>query len=424
MTNKVKLRTRTSVPQADFVHANDDFPAFVGGFGSGKTAAGVLRALRLKYAYPGQNLAYYLPTYDLVRMIGYPRFTEILTNAGVKHSLNKSEHVLSIKGKGAVIFRTLDNPDRIVGYEVADSIVDELDTLKLADAERAWNQIIARNRQKKPDGARNTVGVATTPEGFRFVYERWRKNPTDGYRLIRASTYSNARNLPAGYIDSLKRSYPAQLINAYIEGEFVNLTSGAVYPDFSREENHTPETIAEGEELHIGLDFNVYNCTAAVGVIRFGVPRILGELVKMRDTPHVIQTIKEKYAGHQINIYPDASGQSNKTVNATESDILLLRQAGFIVHVPTKNPFVKERVMAVNALVCNSLGVRTLLVNTLLCPTITECLEQQIYDQNGEPDKKEGKDHAPDALGYFLHFRWPIVKPTGTHMINMPHMGR
>jgi len=52
-----------------------------------------------------------------------------------------------------------------------------------------------------------------------------------------------------------------------------------------------------------------------------------------------------------------------------------------------------------------------LLVNTRQCPTLTECLEQQAYDKNGEPDKSTGKDHPPDALGYFITYRWPIVKP-------------
>lgn len=424
MTTRVALRSRASAPQAEFINAQDQFPAMVAGFGSGKTQAAIMRALRLKFAYPRQNVAYYLPTYDLVRMIGYPRFEEVLGNARVKYRLNQSDHVLTIHNKGRVIFRTLDNPARIVGYEVADSIVDELDTLKQDDAAHAWRQVIARNRQKKPDGSLNTVGVATTPEGFRFVYETWAKKPADGYRLIRASTYSNARNLPAGYIESLKRSYPAQLIAAYLEGQFVNLAAGAVYPDFDRTKNHTPETIAEGEDLHIGLDFNVYNCTAVVGVVRLGVPRILGELVKMRDTPHVIQTIKEKYPGHAIHVYPDASGQSNKTVNATESDILLLKRANFTVHVPNRNPFVKERVMSVNGLICNSNGERRLLINTLAAPTVTECLEQQIYDANGEPDKSAGKDHAPDGLGYFIHYRWPIVRPAAAHSTRVSIMTR
>ena len=425
MQTNVRLLSRASVPQAEFINnTTDQFPAMVAGFGSGKTQAAIMRALKLKFAYPKQNIAYYLPTYDLVDMIGYPRFSEILTNARIGFKINERKHVLTVKDKGSVVFRTLDKPARIVGYEVADSIVDELDTLKKADAEYAWRQIIARNRQKKPDKSLNTVGVATTPEGFRFVYEQWAKNPAQGYKLIRASTYSNERNLPAGYIDSLKRSYPPQLIAAYLEGQFVNLTSGAVYPDFDRIKNHTDEMLAEGEELHIGLDFNVYNCTAVIGVTRSGSPMILGELVKMRDTPHVITTIKEKYPGRRINVYPDASGQSNKTVNATESDLSLLQQAGFHVWVPSRNPFVKERVMSVNSLINNSVNKRTLLINTKVAPTTTEALEQQIYDDNGEPDKKSGKDHPPDALGYWLHYRWPIIKPVSTHSKLMPHLAR
>lgn len=126
----IKLVSRASLPQHEFVSASEQFPCMVAGFGSGKTDAAIKRALRLKWAYPSQDVAYYLPTYDLVRMIGYPRFTSLLHSAGVKYTLNKSDHVISIAARGQIIFRTLDNPDRIVGYEVADSIVDELDTLK------------------------------------------------------------------------------------------------------------------------------------------------------------------------------------------------------------------------------------------------------------------------------------------------------
>src|SRR5690606_8509967 len=136
-----------------------------------------------------------------------------------------------------------DTPERIVGYEVADSLVDELDTLRPDQAREVWNKIISRNRQKKPDGSLNTVGVATTPEGFGFVYERWKKGPAPGYRLIKATTYSNTRNLPPGYIDSLKSSYPPALLAAYLDGEFVNLTAGSVYPEYDRNLNASSETI-------------------------------------------------------------------------------------------------------------------------------------------------------------------------------------
>ena len=408
----VFLRACASEPQARFINSDNAYPAFVAGYASGKTFAAMLRLLKLKYDYPTGDVAYYLPTYDLVRLIAYPRLTAILSDAGVGHTLNKQEHTLTIHGKGMIIFRTLDTPDKIIGYEVMDSLVDELDTLSAEKAEDCWIKIIARNRQPKPDGKINTVGVATTPEGFRFVYDRWEKVKEEGYELIRASTYSNAVHLAKGYILNLKRSYPKQLIAAYLEGKFVNLTAGAVYPDFDRVLNGTTAVIQPGEDLHIGVDFNVYNCSAAVGVIRGGKAAILDELVEMRDTPAVIATIKQKYGAAHPNIfvYPDASGANSHTTNAAESDIALLRQAGFKVRAPDANPRVKDRVAAVNGVTCNGLNERRFFVNARRCPTLVECLEQQVYDKNGEPDKSAGKDHMPDALGYFLHNRYPIAK--------------
>jgi hypothetical protein len=68
----------------------------------------------------------------------------------------------------------MEQPQRIVGYEVAHSLVDEIDIMAADKARDAWNKIIARNRQKC--GMPNTVGVATTPEGFKFVYDRWKKH--------------------------------------------------------------------------------------------------------------------------------------------------------------------------------------------------------------------------------------------------------
>lgn len=407
-------------PQARFLQLPQKFRAYVGGFGSGKTWVGCTGICEGIWKHPKINQGYFAPSYPQIRDIFYPTIEEVATGMGLTIDINQgNKEVHFYEGstyRGTTICRSMDAPESIVGFKIGNALIDELDVMKTEKARLAWRKIIARMRYQK-DGLRNGIDVATTPEGFRFVYEQFYKQPLEKpelqslYGLIQASTYENAKFLPADYISSLRSSYPEQLIAAYLNGNFVNLTSGSVYPDFSRASNHTDETIREAEELHIGLDFNVYNCTAAVGVIRDGKPRVLSELVKMRDTPHVITTIQEKFAGHKINIYPDASGNSNKTVNATESDILLLRRAGFTVHVPNKNPFVKERVMAVNALICNSEGIRTLLVNTRLAPTVTECLEQQVYDQNGEPDKTEGKDHAPDALGYFLHFRWPIIKP-------------
>lgn len=308
----------------------------------------------------------------------------------------------------------MEHPDRIVGYEVAHSIVDELDTLPVEKARAVWNKIIARNRQKatttKGRQVPNTVGVVTTPEGFRFVYERWKKNPARGYQLIQAKTEENSANLPPNYVQTLADTYPESLLQAYLDGEFVNLTSGSVYSSFDRAQHATQDKIEGNEPLHIGMDFNVNNMSAAVFVLREGQPRAVDELVGYRDTPDMIRAIRERYEGHHVTIYPDASGASRKSVNASLSDIALLRQAGFTVLANNRNPAVKDRIMAVNLL----LEKGQLLVNPDRCPTLTESLERQAYNKNGEPDKDGGFDHMNDALGYFIVYKFGLTRSTVT----------
>lgn len=400
------MQIRLSRPQLEFAGAQDQFPAFVGGFGSGKTHAGIARALARKLQYPGQNVAYYLPTYGLIKDIAFPRFAEMLTLMGIPFQINRSDKDIKVATFGKIILRTMDSPEAIIGYEVADSVVDELDTLPMEKARDVWNKIIGRNRQKKPDGSLNTVAVATTPEGVRFVHWRWVANRTTGYRVIHAATESN-RHLPEGYVQSLRDSYPPQLLAAYLDGRFVNLTSGSVYSSFNRDRCDSDAEIRAGEQLYIGQDFNVGAMCSAVAVKRVTGWHIVDELTGVLDTPELIKTINSRYPGHAIAVYPDASGSSRKTVDASKSDIALLQAAGFSVRAKPANPPVKDRIMAVNG----AFERADLWVNARKCPTVASSLEQQAYDKNGEPDKGAGFDHMNDALGYLAVYEMPIRKP-------------
>ncbi|OVE45672.1 terminase large subunit domain-containing protein [Chromobacterium violaceum] len=424
-----EIRMTMTEPQAEFFQLPDKYPAFVGGFGTGKTEALAMCATRDALESSNALIALYEPTYDLVRLILAPRMEEKLTDLGIRYRYNKTENIIytSNGGCGDFVLRTLDNPARIVGYESYRAHVDEIDTLKKDQATLAWRKIIARNRQRPRglEAAFNKVAVYTTPEGFNFVYETWGKNPKPGYKMVQAPTRTNPF-LPPDYIDSLRASYPPQLIEAYLEGRFVNLNSGCVYPEFSRTLNHAPTVALPGEPLHIGMDFNVNKMAAIVFVVRDDAPHAVGELVKVRDTPEMARLIRERYQmqGHQITIYPDASGQNTSSKSASQSDLSILQGAGFQILAKSANPPVKDRVNSVNALIMNGQSVRRLMVNTDLCPTFTESLEQQPYDDNGEPDKKTGHDHTNDAGGYFMVWRWPVVKPIATHGAHVPHMNR
>jgi phage terminase large subunit len=398
-----------TLPQYRYITSQAKFPAMVAGFAAGKTEAAIMRSVFGLLANPGFNRGFYEPTYDLIRMIAWPRFEAFLSDANIPYTLHKSPiNQISVPGYGNIFFRSMDNPTRIVGYEHADADIDELDTLKKDEAAYVWRQVIARNRQKKPTG-QNTVGVTTTPEGFRFVYETWKREAKPGYEIIQAPTRSNP-HLPDGYIESLQDIYPAQLLSAYLEGNFVNLTSGTVYASYNRTAHDSAETIRPGEPLFICCDFNVTKQAATVYVQRDGgrVWHCVAELVNMYDTPEMVRIIQSRWQsqGHKIYIYPDASGGSRKSVNASISDIALLEQAAFVVRSKSTNPAVKDRVMSTNA----AFEAGRLRVNASVCPNVASCFEQQTY-KNGEPDKSSGNDHQNDASTYPIAYEMPIVKP-------------
>src|SRR5690606_7172481 len=116
-------------PQHSYISATERFPCMVAGFGSGKTVAGVVRALTLKARYPKLDVGYYLPTRALVKTVGCPAFFEVMDLMGRHGRVNKSDHRIEVRGAGGIIFRSMDDPALLVGYKHADAIVDELDTL-------------------------------------------------------------------------------------------------------------------------------------------------------------------------------------------------------------------------------------------------------------------------------------------------------
>lgn len=398
-----KIRLRLTEPQERFVFSEAPHPGLVAGYGAGKSHAAVIRIALRALQYPKMSFGFVEPTFDLVRLIAWPRFEQMFDEWGVEYDLNKSESILRVENDAQIIFRSADNPHRMVGFEIADGVVDEADTLRPDQMADVWTKMLGRCRQKKPDGSRNTLGAVSTPEGFGWMYQTFGKELRTGYELIRAPSSSNPY-LPADYLDQLRATYSTSQLQAYLDGEFVNLTAGSVYPEFDRRLNHSDERIQQGEPLHIGLDFNVTKMAAVVFVLRNGKPHAVKEYTDVFDTPAMCALIKAKHPGHRIYVYPDASGKSRKSNNASESDIALLKQAGFSVCVNPANPAVKDRVLSVNGI----LRTRDLRVNPDTCPSLIEAFERQAYDKHGEPDKSSGFDHVLDACGYFIAYKFPI----------------
>lgn len=412
-------------PQGEFLSAQKKFNAFVGGYRSGKTFVGCVRLWSLAMRHPQIKLGYFAPTYPMIQDIFYSTIAEVGEalsdewglNLSVDINVSRKEVRLFVDNKeyAMVKCRAMEHAHRIVGFDISHAQIDEIDTMKMDKADAAWKKIIARMSSVRDDYPVNTVDFTTTPEGFNFVHKLFvvdlqqKQGIANLYSLTKASTRQNAKNLPKDYIQSLYDTYPAQLVDAYVDGEFVNLTSGTVYRSYNRVAHRSRETIKPNETLFIGQDFNVGKMASTVYVRRDNGYHAVAELYDLFDTPDVVRVISERWqsAGHRIVIYPDASGKNRKSNDASKSDIAILQQAGFEVRANASNPAVKDRVLATN----KAFEDGKLWINDALCPVTARGLEQQAYDKNGEPDKSSGVDHQNDATTYPIAYEMPVIKP-------------
>lgn len=355
------------------------------------------------------------PTHAMVQDVLIPTFDEVLDAYKIPHKFRASPYPQYTfkfhNGSTEVLLRSGENYRRLAGLNLAFFGVDEIDTINKPIATSLWRLLQSRLRSGNVFQGFST----STPEGFKFLYEYFVDQAigkTDR-RIIKAKTRDNPF-LPPEYIESLLENYPPELILAYLEGEFVNLTSGRVYSNFNRTDNGTILTLKDFDlmshngkaTIHIGQDFNIYNMTSVVHTIDDGKVYAVNEHTKIRDTTELVEFIKNEYSNRKVIFYPDAAGTQQKT-SATLSDIQIIKRGGFEVRAPSKNPFVKDRVASVNTLILNGAGDRKYFVNTSQCPMLTKTLEQQAY-KDGVPDKSNDIDHPGDATGYFVHCLFPV----------------
>ena len=377
--------------------------ALCAGYGSGKTRALAAKAVNLAIANQGFIGCVMEPTGPLIRDIWQNDFEDFLEHYDIPYTFRASplpEYMLHLPGGDTkILCRSFENWSRIIGLNLAWVLADEIDTVTPAIANKAFPKILGRLRS----GNVRQFGAASTPEGFRWMWTTFGSEDAQSRqdrKLIKMRSVDNP-HLPADFIERLEANYDPTLLKAYLDGEFVNLTTGTVYDRFDRTKHvisKLPDT--EREPLRIGVDFNVGNMSAVIGVKLNNTLLVIDEVSGAHDTDALAQQIKARYPNRQIYVYPDASG-GNRSTNASQTDIQILESYGMANQSPRANPPVRDRVSAVQALLENGKGQVRLQISAT-CKRMIECLELQCYTEKGDPDKDSGHDHMNDALGYLI----------------------
>ncbi len=405
-TEALLNRIRVDLHPGQLAFVDDTTTEIIGlsaGYGAGKTRALCAKAVHLAAANQGFTGAVMEPTGPLIRDIWQNDFEQFLEGYEIPYTFRASplpEYLLHLpEGDTKILCRSFENWSRIIGLNLAFVLADEIDTVSPTVCDRAFPKILGRLRA----GNVRQFGAASTPEGFRWMWNTFGSEDAKGRedrKLIRMRTVDNP-HLPPDFIARMQANYDPSLLQAYLEGCFVNLTTGQVYDRFSRDKNVIKELPNfEGEPLRVGVDFNVGNMSAVIGVRLNKGLTIIDEIKEAHDTDALGKEIKRRYPDHRVYVYPDASG-GNRSTNAAQTDIQILETYGFSNQSPRSNPPVRDRVSSVQALLENGRGETRMAIHAS-CRRLIECLELQSYTEKGEPDKESGYDHMNDALGYLV----------------------
>jgi len=405
-TDQLLDRIKADLHPGQLAFVDDNTTQIIGisaGYGAGKTRALAAKAVTLAAANQGFIGAVMEPTGPLIRDIWQTDFEAFLEHYEIPYTFRASplpEYMLHLPGGDTkILCRSFENWSRIIGLNLAWVLADEIDTVAPSIANKAFPKILGRLRS----GNVRQFGAASTPEGFRWMWNTFGSDEArsrSDRHLIKMRTADNP-HLPPDFIERLQANYDPSLLRAYLDGEFVNLTTGQVYDRFDRAK-HVITTVpnTDDEPLRVGIDFNVANMSAVIGVRLGGSLLITDEISGAHDTDALAAEIRRRYATRRIYIYPDASG-GNRSTNATQTDIAILESYGMSNQSPRANPPVRDRVAAVQALLENGKGQVRLQV-AAHCKRLIECLELQCYTEKGDPDKDAGFDHMNDALGYLV----------------------
>mgnify|MGYP003150610766 FL=1 len=374
---------------------------FCAGYGAGKTRTMCAWATLCALDNPNTVGALFAPTGSLVRDVSQRSLEDFWDTHGIRYTYRASplpEYELDLpSGNVTILCRSMENWQRIVGVNLSFIGSDEIDTTKPELAQRAIEKFLGRLRA----GKRRQLGLFSTPEGFGTFYNLFvREGDRTDRQLYKARTADNPY-LPPDFLQALLENYPAGLVKAYTEGEFCNLTTGQVYDRFNREKHVTTEIPDVSRDIiRIGIDFNIDNMSAVIGVVQKGELFIFDEISGEHDTDSLAREIRRRFPHNTIYGYPDASGGARAT-NAAKTDIQILDQYKIQNMSGPSNPYVRDRVAAVQALLENGKGIIRFHVSPK-CEKVIECLELQSYTEKGEPDKEAGYDHMNDALGYLI----------------------
>jgi len=367
------------------------------------------------------------PTLPQAREIFWEDLKSLVHPSWRKKEPSESRLDITLINGATISVRSMDRPQRIEGTPVDFILIDEAPDVK----EEAWTKHIrpALDTLGRPGKA----WVFGVPQGRGWFYKLFKRGQTGNEKNLKSYTWESAEILPNYMIEEAKANLDEHSFNQEYRAQFIMLSGLAYYcydPNI-----HSIHSLEYNPRLpiHICFDFNVDPGVAVIvqeqryeGTnknIKQDLVSVIGEvhIPRNSNTPAVCKKIIADWYEHEeeVYLYGDATGGARGTAKVMGSDWDIIKkylrpvfQNRLNVRVPTRNPAERSRVNAMNSRLKTADGMIGLLIDPIHCPNLVEDFESVtvLEGGSGEIDKKNDKTktHLTDALGYFIHRRYPV----------------
>jgi hypothetical protein len=422
-----------------------DVALYQGGYGSGKTFSGSLLGIILALKYPGIKGLVGAQTLILVRDTTLVSYFEHLERMGLQPGIDynylKAESKLVFSNKSEILFRHLEEPDKLKSLNLGFVELEEMSDIPRA----TFDMLLGRLRQAKKDNWDSNFkyrlfGHTNPQETKGWIYEYFVENKPDNYRRIIAPTTENAENLPKGFIESMKERYSEEYFKRNVLGEDMDFVSGLATKGFSRADNIDEEIeVDRNKPLYVACDFNTDPMCWYLVQHYNGTIYYLYEIVEnFTDTLHMTGILaelllSEGFKDHEIIITGDCSG-GYETTKGNDFQIIkveLMKQGFTNIHfdVGRKNPPIAYRFNCWNNMMRDKNGIPHIKIRPE-CKYLIYDIENLIQEEGtGKPKKPTSYQikndpkskyltHPTDACGYVAMKYYPIKQeesPTATY---------
>lgn len=406
------------------MHTEVPYVFLIGGFGAGKSMSDVMLCLFLYSCYVHSptpiTIGILGVTIKLLKQTVIADLERTFDAAGIPYRDNSQAGTLTV-GQITFVYLAMQNPDDIYAFNFHAAICDEIDEVPADRVKKIVTAIQERCRAMIPASVNGKMPArepfiffSTTAQGLGGTYmltEEFRKNGVP-YAVIRARTADNPYLAP-GQLKLLRKLYTEDEARAYLDGEFVNLAQGRVYPEFDPA-NHiymrfplrSGEVIVHedgtktytGETIYVGQDFNAGYNAAVMLIERAGMIYAIN-CEHWDYVGDAARKLREMYPTHRIVMIPDANGKEIMSGFIEEFDTYDIE-----IWWNNVNPSITERITGINkGFRFNQLKIFEKL------DKLQMCLQTRDFDDTGKPRKGKGPnalDHWGDAFEYGY---WHII---------------